>query len=77
MHKLLLIFFVIALHLFCSVVHAQATTDSIPKDSTKVIADSTVKKAEKKFDPRVATRRSAQSEFADSAWQEEQDYRDT
>jgi len=59
MQKLRSIFLIIALHLFCGeIILAQVKKDSIAADAKKV-ADSSNKKTAKKFDPRIATRRSA------------------
>ncbi|MEO5889705.1 MAG: DUF5683 domain-containing protein [Ferruginibacter sp.] len=58
MQKFLFIFLLIGLHLFGNYIQAQAKKDSSTV-RTKKIADSTDKDAPKKFDPRIATRRSA------------------
>ena len=67
MRKFLSICLVIGLYLFCGGLHAQAKKDStavnLKNDSTATqanrFADSSNKKRVKKFDPRIATRRSA------------------
>jgi hypothetical protein len=64
MQKLPGIFLMIVLLFICCITHAQTKTDSVAIKSGKVpgdtskLADSTRKKV-KKFDPRIATRRSA------------------
>ncbi|MEP7142877.1 MAG: DUF5683 domain-containing protein [Ferruginibacter sp.] len=58
MHKLPAIFLLIALHLTCGEIHAQQGKDSIAANSKKLL-DSSNKIIVKKFDPRIATRRSA------------------
>lgn len=57
MQKLLSIFLIIVLPLFCGKIQAQQKKDSIA--ASKTVADTSNKKAAKKFDPRIATRRSA------------------
>ena len=57
MQKLLSIIIIIAATFFCRNIQAQQKTDSIVTE-TKKAAD-TVQKQKRKFDPRVATRRSA------------------
>jgi hypothetical protein len=58
MRKLPFIFLIIAFQLFCSEMRAQPKKDSTAA-STKKVVDSSNKKTSKKFDPRIATRRSA------------------
>lgn len=58
MQKLLSIFLIIALHLFCSEIIAQVKKDT-PQVNATNIADSSKIKSAKKHDPRIATRRSA------------------
>lgn len=59
MRKFLSIFFIIILHLFYGIVQGQVKKDSIAA-GTKKITDSSYKETtKKKFDPRIATKRSA------------------
>ena len=58
MRKLLPIFVLISLNFFYGQIKAQVKKDSIASNAKKAI-DTSDKKAAKKFDPRIATRRSA------------------
>ncbi len=58
MRKLLSIFLIICLNFFCGVLSAQVKKDSITANA-KIVTDTSDNKSPKKFDPRIATRRSA------------------
>ncbi len=59
MRKLLSIFFIIIFYLFCGNVQAQVKKNSIAADSKKITDSSSKETTKKKFDPRIATKRSA------------------
>lgn len=59
MRKFLSIFFIIILHLFCGIVQGQVKKDSIAADTKKITDSSGKESTKKKFDPRIATKRSA------------------
>jgi Family of unknown function (DUF5683) len=59
MRKLLSIFLIVALHLFCGKISAQVKRDSVVAVTTIQPADTSNLQLAKKFNPRIATRRSA------------------